>query len=109
MMCYAAVYSIHHDPDLWHNPQEFNPHNFDEEVVAQRHPYAFMPFGAGRRVCIGKLFALEEMNVAVAYLISTFDFKLPKDAQPVTPKMNSFLLAQSHDFSLIFTQRMPSL
>lgn len=48
------VYAIHHDPNHYPNPDQFDPERFDEKVASTRHPLAFLAFGDGPRNCIGK-------------------------------------------------------
>ncbi|ENN80788.1 hypothetical protein D910_08498 [Dendroctonus ponderosae] len=49
-----GIFNVHRDPNHWQKPEEFYPEHFAEEEIAQRHPYAFLPFSAGPRRCIGK-------------------------------------------------------
>lgn len=41
----VSTYGIHHDPEIYENPQEFNPDRFTPENIAKRHQMAFIPFG----------------------------------------------------------------
>ncbi|XP_063962204.1 cytochrome P450 1A1-like [Lytechinus pictus] len=53
---FVNLYSVHHDPDTWHRPSDFNPDRFiDKEtgLLDKTKVDAIMPFGAGRRRCIG--------------------------------------------------------
>lgn len=50
----ASITSMHHNEDVWGpNTREYNPDHFSPAESAKRHPCAFMPFGTGRRLCIG--------------------------------------------------------
>lgn len=48
------IFAIHRNPEYYENPSIFDPENFSEEKITSRHPFAFIPFGAGIRKCIGK-------------------------------------------------------
>lgn len=47
------VYGIHHDPQFYPNPEQFDPERFTEEAKNARPKCTFMPFGAGPRMCLG--------------------------------------------------------
>lgn len=47
-------YAIHHDPEIYPEPEVFDPERFSVENIRSRHNYSFLPFGEGPRMCIGK-------------------------------------------------------
>ena len=62
------------DPELWENPEEFNPDRFLPENRQNIIPYTYLPFGGGPRNCIGMRFALSEAKLGLARMISQFSF-----------------------------------
>uniref|UniRef100_A0AAG5D8G7 Cytochrome P450 n=1 Tax=Anopheles atroparvus TaxID=41427 RepID=A0AAG5D8G7_ANOAO len=69
--CIAAlhIFDLHRDPVQFPDPERFDPERFLPENVATRNPYAYVPFSAGQRNCIGQKYALLEVKTAVAYLV----------------------------------------
>jgi enediyne biosynthesis protein E7 len=57
------LYILHRHPHFWHDPERFCPERFAPEHEAERPRFAYMPFAAGPRHCIGETFALFEMLV----------------------------------------------
>lgn len=66
---YIPVYAIHRHATLWDEPDRFDPDRFEPEAVKARHRYAYLPFGAGPRICIGLSFALLEAAAVLATLL----------------------------------------
>jgi len=69
------IYGLHRNPLYWENPEDFDPSRFEEEKEKERHPYAYIPFGGGPRLCIGQQFAMTEMQVALPLILHRFNFK----------------------------------
>jgi len=55
------LYLVHRHPGFWREPEQFRPERFAPEHEAERPRFAYMPFAAGPRHCIGETFALYEM------------------------------------------------
>ncbi|PSN43039.1 Cytochrome P450 4C1 [Blattella germanica] len=65
----------HYHPDHYEDSMHFNPDNFLPEIISNRHPYAYVPFSAGPRNCIGQRFAILEEKVVLSYIIRNFKFE----------------------------------
>jgi cytochrome P450 len=63
-----SQYVVHHRSDLWPQPDRFDPERFEPEAVKQRHRFAYFPFSAGPRVCIGNTFSLIEGTLILAIM-----------------------------------------
>ena len=64
------------NPAFWPQPERFLPERFSTENAAGRPRYAYFPFGGGPRQCIGKDFALMELQLALPRLVQAFEFEL---------------------------------
>jgi len=71
-----SLYSIHHHPDIWPEPYKFDPERFTQDNSQNRHPYAWLPFSAGPRSCLGNKFSLLEMKLTLALILQKFQFEL---------------------------------
>lgn len=68
----------HRDPRLWTDPLRFDPDRFlPERAEHKRHPYAFVPFGGGAHLCIGKQFAYVLAKAFLHQLVRSYRFRLP--------------------------------
>lgn len=72
----VMVHELHRQADVWPDPERFDPERFAAGAAAGRHKSAYMPFGAGHRICIGIHFALLELVVALAAIARRYSWKL---------------------------------
>ena len=78
-------YAIHRLPDLWPDPEAFRPERFEAGREEQKNKFAYLPFSAGPRTCIGNSFAMIEAQIIIGTLLSRFRARLA-DPTPITPK-----------------------
>jgi cytochrome P450 len=69
-----AIHHIHNNPNLWDNPNSFNPDRWDTEQVKNRHKAAYIPFATGQRMCVGFNFALQEAKIFLSKLVYRYKF-----------------------------------
>ncbi|MFI6695817.1 cytochrome P450 [Streptomyces sp. NPDC050433] len=65
----VCPYLTHRDPELWPDPEHFNPGRFTAPEGRPTHPGAYFPFGIGPRACLGLQFALRESTVLLEHLL----------------------------------------
>lgn len=89
---------LHTRKDIWGpNANKFDPDNFLPENVAKRHPYSYVPFGAGFRNCIGNRFATIATKVNLVKYIQNYQFFTELKEKELKYKlMFSSKLAQDH-------------
>ena len=84
------IYACHHNPDIWNEPEVFDPERFAPENSVNRHNYAHIPFSAGPRNCIGQNFAMNELKTAIALIVK--HFRMSVDHKKESRKMFSLTL-----------------
>ncbi len=94
----GCIYLTHHRQDIYPEPKQFKPERFLER---QFSPYEYLPFGGGSRRCIGMAFALLEMKLVLAQILSRFELGLA-DRRPVRALRRGLTSAPS-DVRLVVT------
>jgi cytochrome P450 len=76
---------LHRKPSLWENPHRFEPERFSTNSASSRPRFAYIPFGAGQRICIGAAFAMAEAMLILATIAQRYRLRL-KPGHPVEPQ-----------------------
>ncbi|XP_072039612.1 cytochrome P450 2J4-like [Amphiura filiformis] len=74
----SNIWAIHHDPATWTDPEIFRPERFITGDKLAKQPEEYLPFSAGRRVCLGENLAKLELFLFFSQLLHHFTFKKPK-------------------------------
>ncbi|XP_058103956.1 xanthotoxin 5-hydroxylase CYP82C2-like [Magnolia sinica] len=104
------VWKIHRDPRVWSDPLEFRPERFlgshvDVDVWGQN--FELIPFGSGRRSCVGISLALQVMQLALARLLHGFDWATPMDGPVDMTEGFAFSLPKKDPLLLLIKPRLP--
>lgn len=72
----VLIYLLHRHPDHWQQPNDFLPERWADPEIENRHKYAYVPFAAGPRICIGNSFATMEANLLLAAIAQRYQLRL---------------------------------
>ncbi|ESO91583.1 hypothetical protein LOTGIDRAFT_122078 [Lottia gigantea] len=76
------IINLHHNIHVYDNPSKFDPERFRSSVLDGKDPYAFVPFAAGPRNCIGQNFAMNEIKTVISKIVHRFHIEYDKDRIP---------------------------
>jgi cytochrome P450 len=82
-------YTLHRHRDFWADPGQFRPERFEASAAGHGHRYAYIPFGAGPRVCVGSHLGMLEATLVAAMVARRFRLELADGATPVPEPMLS--------------------
>jgi cytochrome P450 len=92
-----CIYLTHHREDIYPEPKRFKPERFLER---QFSPYEYLPFGGGNRRCLGYAFALFEMKLVLATVLSQVELALV-DKRPIRPARRGITFSPSGGVEMI--------
>nr|QST15078.1 CYP370C9 protein [Diaphanosoma celebensis] len=93
----ANLYAVFRDPQLWEKPYEFHPEHFLTDDGHFKSLDHFIPFGIGRRLCIGETIARVQLCLFTTHILQQFTLAFPaEDPLPVTETDSSFFRIAPH-------------
>jgi cytochrome P450 len=100
-----SAYLVHHDPDIYPEPHAFRPERFLESAGG-RGPgtYTWLPFGGGRRRCLGASFAMLEMKIVLRAVLER-NMLLPVGDRPETARRRSITISPSRGCEVVLRAR----
>ncbi|XP_072014923.1 cytochrome P450 2A10-like [Amphiura filiformis] len=79
----SNLYAVMHSPELWRDPEEFRPERFLDDEGNFHEPDEVIPFGIGRRVCLGEALARQELFIFFTHLLHQFKFEKTSEDVPM--------------------------
>ncbi|XP_055852793.1 probable cytochrome P450 6a20 [Episyrphus balteatus] len=84
-MVFIPADAIHHDPEIYPDPDRYDPERFDADEIQSRHPLTWLPFGDGPRHCIGLRFGKMQTYIGLVTLLRNYRFHYcDKTPNPLT-------------------------
>lgn len=96
-----CIYLVHRRPDLWPDPEKFDPSRF---LDSRPSPYAFFPFGGGVRRCLGAAFAAYQMKLVIAEVVRAVELA-PNPGYRARPIRSSIAIAPSDGMPAVIVRR----
>jgi cytochrome P450 len=93
----VPIYLLHRHPDYWSEPESFKPERWlnSDQTERKFQPFAYLPFSAGSRNCIGQRFAMWEAKLILAPIIRDFEMTLSPSLEDVDLKLVNFVTIKS--------------
>ncbi|XP_070574467.1 cytochrome P450 1A1-like isoform X2 [Ptychodera flava] len=106
---FCNTWKIHMDETVWSKPEEFRPERFlDKHGQLLHKPDNFIPFGMGRRMCLGETLAMNEMFLYLVSLIQRYSFSTPPDGtKPRMQELCEAFIIQCRPYKIVARRRRP--
>ncbi|XP_077285887.1 putative cytochrome P450 6a14 [Arctopsyche grandis] len=104
-MVIFPVMGIHHDPEIYPDPEKFDPERFSPKNKVSRHNYSFIPFGEGPRMCIGNRFAQMQIRLALFSILRRYEVNIGVKKENTLKVANNSFLVTPKDMNLKLTKR----
>lgn len=98
------IYSLHHNPEVWEDHEVFKPERFTEDNFSKMDSFAYCPFSAGPRNCIGQNFARNEEKVVLAKILHRYKIETDPDHKAV--KKVAAVMRAENGIRLFFRRRV---
>ena len=87
-----SAHGLHKDPKYWSEPEKFDPDRFSEERKNELHKFAFLPFGAGPRMCVGMRLAMLMMKMVMVTILRNYSLEIsPRTKIPLKRDLTKYL------------------
>ena len=99
-------WGLHRDPNYWKDPETFNPERFlDENGKLSIKPESWLPFSAGRRICLGEAVAKSELHLIFSSIFQRFKVTLPEGISPEMEVTGAGVIIQPAPYTIIVEDR----
>jgi len=99
----ASAYLVHHDAEIYPEPHAFRPERF---IGTSPGTYTWIPFGGGRRRCLGASFAVQEMKVVLRAALGRYEITAASD-RPETTRRRSITFSPAGGTRVVLSRRAP--
>ncbi|XP_072046944.1 cytochrome P450 2U1-like [Amphiura filiformis] len=101
----SNLWAVHHDPNVWEEPAQFNPSRFLDSSGNLLHRPELIPFSTGRRICLGENLAKVTLSLFFTHVMHQFTFTKPTDSSEISFEGISGGTFQPKPFKVVATLR----